>query len=165
MSEDAFWRGRCGAPKVEGGGRCMLPAIARYGGRCYLHSPEGIADREHTSTRNRRAPEPRCKTVNPNGWPCRHSAAKGFDHCFLHLRAVLRAAPAPEPPPRVGPSEKRVEVVNERVRNERRLEDENTDLRRQITDLSVQLEKVRAELQLLRAWRKPGTKVNGEAQP
>lgn len=155
-----FWKGRCGAPKADSG-RCMLPANARYGGRCFMHSAEGLAERDEQRKRRTRV-EPQCKSVDRNGFPCRHRAAIGFEHCFLHVRGVLRDTEPP--PPRVGPGEKRVQVVSERVQNERRLEAENVGLRRQITDLSVQLEKVRAELNLLRAWRKPGIKVNGEAQ-
>lgn len=159
MSED-FWKGRCGAEKATGGGRCMAPATERYGGRCYLHSEE--AQRARAARQAAHVEAPRCKTLNPSGWRCPHAAAKGYEHCWVHLRVALRHAQL-ERAPRPTPSEQRIAVVTDRVRNEKRLEAENDELRRQITDLSIELEGTKAALELARAWKKPSQRVNGEA--
>lgn len=56
---------------------------------------------------------------------------------------------------RLAPGERRLGEVSERVRNEKRLEAENDDLRKQITTLTLELEQMRRELAYARAGQKP----------
>jgi hypothetical protein len=112
-----------------------------------------------------------CKTLRANGTPCRCTPLKGHAHCWQHLRDLMRSATLERTVARRTEAarttlrEQRLDLVTDRVRNEKRLEAENDDLRRQITALTVELEKTRAALQLARVWKKPSERVNGEVRP
>lgn len=164
MSEESFWKGRCGAEKAKGG-RCAQRGVACHGGRCHLHSELAQQARAaHQAARRKAAEEaPRCKSLNQSGWRCPHAAASGYEHCWVHLRTELRNAELVRAP-RPSMSEQRVVVATARQREDKRLEAENDDLRRQLTELSIELEKTKAALELARAWRKPVERVNGEAR-
>lgn len=142
---------RCGAERAEGG-LCMAYGSQRHGGRCWIHG-------EEPSSAAQPPPEVRrCKGVNGNGTPCRLSALSNAEHCWSHLRIELRGgrlSPVRWSPVRLTPGEHRFTEVTERVRNEKRLEAENDDLRNQITSLTLELERTRRELAYARAGQKP----------
>ena len=164
MTEHVYWKNRCGADK-SGGGRCLLPAKASYGGHCYLH---GSLEEAHEPAPPRieesKPDAPWCKTLNASGWPCRSKAAVGAEHCWNHLRGVLRAKsrerigqqvlhPQPcrpcvargEPCAQHRPSDART----------RKLELECGTLRLQVRELEAALDRAYAELDLVKAMAKP----------
>lgn len=114
---------------------------------------------------------PSCKMRSASGAPCRCTPLKGHAYCWQHLRDALRRATIERTvarrteAARTTLQEQRIDAAIERARNEKRLEAENDDLRRQITELAVELERTKAALQLAHAWKKPAERVNGEVRP
>lgn len=145
MTSESYYGPRCGAERA-GGGLCLAYGVERHGGRCWAHR----MPRVQTPSAAKAVEVRWCKAITANGTVCRCAAAWKAEYCRMHLRIALR-----DSLPRSTPGEHRFTEVTERVRNEKRLEAENDDLRNQITSLTLELERTRRELAYARAGQKP----------